>query len=219
VTTVHQPQDQPDRARSLEQYRRAVRGYDEHMRFGRRLRRKLIDRLALRPGQTVLDVGCGTGLSFPLIQQLIGPEGRLIGVELSPDMLACARDRVADHGWENVTLIEAPAEEAVIPEDFDAVLFFFTHDVIRSREALDNVFSRARPGARVGSAGGKWAPRWALPVNAVVRWQARDYVTTFEGFEHPWSRLALFAPDLEVRPAMLGGAYTAHGAIAGPGTG
>lgn len=205
--------DQPDRARSLEQYRRAVHGYDEHMRFGRRLRRKVIDSLALRRGETVLDIGCGTGLSFPLIQRLIGPQGRLIGVELSPDMLACARDRVADNRWENVTLIEAPAEQAIIPEDFDAVLFFFTHDVVRSREALNNVLSRARPGARVGSAGGKWAASWALPVNAVVRRQARDYVTTFEGFEHPWSHLALFAPDLEVRPAMLGGAYTAHGTI------
>ena len=196
-----------------------MHGYDEHMRFGRRLRRKLIDSLALRPGETVLDVGCGTGLSFPLIQHLIGPQGRLIGIEPSPEMLACARDRVANHRWENVTLIEAPAEEAIIPEDFDAVLFFFTHDVVRSRDALNNVFSRARPGARVGSAGGKWAARWVLPVNAVVRRQARDYVTTFEGFEQPWSNIALFAPDLEVQPAMLGGAYTAHGTIAATHTG
>jgi ubiquinone/menaquinone biosynthesis C-methylase UbiE len=51
------------------------------------LHRRAVDRLAPEPGQSVLDVGCGTGLSFELIEEGIGPAGRLVGVELSPEML------------------------------------------------------------------------------------------------------------------------------------
>ena len=206
----------PDPQRALELYRRVARGYDRHMRFADRVRAAAHERLALAPGDTVLDVACGTGLSFAAIQERIGGEGRLIGIEPSPDMIAQAREKVARAGWENVDLIEARAEEAEIPADADAVLFFFTHDVLRSEPALENVFAHVRAGARVVSAGGKWAPWWAPIVNAVVWWQARRYVTTFEGFDAPWSRLGLRVPDLEVRPQIFGGAYLAWGTAATP---
>ncbi len=206
----------PDPQRALEQYRRAAPGYDHHMRFADRVRAEAHQRLAPRPGDTVLDVACGTGLSFAAIQERIGPTGRLIGIEPSPDMIAQAREKVAQAGWQNVDLVDARAEEAEIPAQADAVLFFFTHDVLRSEPALNNVFAHVRPGARIVAAGGKWAPWWAPIVNAVVWWQARSYVTTFEGFDRPWSRLGLRVAELEVRPKVFGGAYLACGAAATP---
>jgi demethylmenaquinone methyltransferase/2-methoxy-6-polyprenyl-1,4-benzoquinol methylase len=42
----------------------------------------------LTAGETVIDVACGTGLTFALIEDLIGPDGRVIGMDLSPEMLA-----------------------------------------------------------------------------------------------------------------------------------
>lgn len=58
-----------------------------------RWRRKLIAKLELSPGSTVLDVGCGTGNDFPLIEQAIGSSGRIIGVDYSGRMLERARDQ------------------------------------------------------------------------------------------------------------------------------
>jgi SAM-dependent methyltransferase len=109
-------------------------------------------------GNVVIDAACGTGLSFPLIEERIGAEGRLIGVDLSDEMLAKARQKVTEAGWKNVTLIEGAADEATIPVEADAVFFHFAHDVMRTPAALENIFRHARPGASIVSAGGKRAP-------------------------------------------------------------
>jgi SAM-dependent methyltransferase len=206
-----------DRQRVLEQYRERVKGYDRHMWFARRGRRAAVERLGLRPGGVVADVGCGTGLSFAAVEARIGPDGRLIGVELSPEMLELARERVERHGWQNVELIEAAAEEAQLPESPEALLFVYTHDVLRSPAALSNLFGQAGPRARVAATGGKWPPRWALPVYGFVRWQAPRYVTTLEGFDQPWTRLQEYVPDLRVQQNWLlaGAEYVAWGTAGG----
>lgn len=201
----------PDRARALDQYRRAAPRYDRHMWFARGTHREAVRRLELRPGQVVLDVACGTGLNFEAIEEAIGSGGRLIGLDLSPEMLALARKRVDAAGWQNVTLVEAPAEEAEIPAEPDALLFSFAHDVLRSPAALNRLLSLARPGARVVAAGGKWPPRWLVPVHAYVSVQAPRFVTTMEGFDRPWTLLAERVRDLQVKQRSLGGAYVAWG--------
>src|SRR3990172_11438457 len=108
----------PSREMALELYRRMASKYD---RRGARwpfagLRRRAVDLLHLKPGDSVLDVGCGTGLAFPLLEEAIGSQGRIIAIDQSPDMLARARERVRTSGWENVTLIQSPVEEATIPQ-------------------------------------------------------------------------------------------------------
>jgi len=203
----------PDRERALEQYRHAAARYDRHMWFARGTHRAGVARLELEPGQVVLDVACGTGLNFERIEERIGPSGRLIGLDLSPEMLALARERVEAAAWDNVTLVEAAAEEAELPAEPDALLFAFAHDVLRSPAALDQLLGRARPGARVVAAGGKWPPRWIVPVHAYVSVQAPRFVTTMEGFDRPWTLLAERVGDLEVETRSLGGAYVAWGQI------
>ena len=103
--------DTPDTQIVKARYRLHAAGYDTTMRFSDRIRAEAIHRLDLKPGESVLDIGCGTGMSFDLIQQGIGAEGRIIGVELSPDMLGIAREKVERNGWENVTLIQGDALE------------------------------------------------------------------------------------------------------------
>jgi demethylmenaquinone methyltransferase/2-methoxy-6-polyprenyl-1,4-benzoquinol methylase len=205
--------ERPDPKEALEKYSGLAPTYDRLTRRSAPMRRLAVKRLDLQPGQTVLDIGCGTGLTFSLLEKQIGPEGRLVGVDLSGDMLALARARVEAHDWSNVTLIEASAEEAEIPFPVDAVISVLTHDVMRSRPALENIVRHTKPGGRIAVTGAKWAPRWALPVNAYVRYIARQYVTTFEGFDRPWSLLKELVPNLEVRPILLGGAYVAWGTL------
>jgi ubiquinone/menaquinone biosynthesis C-methylase UbiE len=204
----------PDRAAALEQYRQAAPAYDRHMRRFARWERLAVDRLELRDGETVIDVACGTGLNFPLLEAAVGATGHVIGIELSPEMAAQARERIARCGWSNVTLVEAPAEEAVFDAKADAALFAFTHDVLQLPRAVANVVAHLKPGGRVSSVGAKYGARWNFIVNFFVRRAARPYVTTFEGLDHPWRNLERYAPSLEARDLALGGAYLASGPVA-----
>lgn len=199
-----------EQQRTLEKYRRKAATYDESTRLTR-LRRRFVDRLRLRPGNIVLDVACGTGLNFALIEQAIGDNGRLIGVDLSPEMLGKARDKVSRNGWHNVILINSPVEEAQIPEQVDAAFFSFTHDVMRSPRALENVMRHVKPNGRVVAAGSKWAPWWAVPVNICVWYVVRQYTTTFEGLASPWTHLSRLVSNLQIEVVMLGSVYIASG--------
>jgi ubiquinone/menaquinone biosynthesis C-methylase UbiE len=203
----------PDAAEAIEQYRRAAPGYDEHMRRFSRWQRMAVDRLGLRVGETVIDVACGTGLNFPLLEERIGAEGKVIGIDLSPEMLAIARQRVGARGWGNVELIEASVDQAHLRELADAALFSFTHDVLQSPEAVANVVRHLRPAARVSSVGAKYAARWNFPVNFAVRRAARPYVTTFEGLERPWHELERYTGGMKHSSLALGGAYVAWGEV------
>ena len=201
----------PDPQLAIARYRAHAPGYDASAARTMALRRRTVARLALRPGQTVLDVACGTGLSFPLLQGGVGESGRIVGVELSPDMLGLARERCAREGWRNVTLIESAMEDAQIPGPVDAILFNFTHDVLRSPRALERIFAAARPGARVAVAGMKLAPWWMAPANVLVRAQARPYMTTFEGLARPWDLLERHLAGFERASVLFGTGYIGWG--------
>ncbi len=179
-----------------------------------RLRRRTIAALDLVPGDAVLDVACGTGLSFPLLVAGVGATGRVTGVELSADMARRARERIAQAGWANVTLIESAVEETRLTGAFDAVLFNFTHDVLQSPAALARLFAAAKPVARVAVSGSKLLPWWLAPVNAIVRRINAPYVTTFAGMRRPWRYLIEYVPDLRIRAALWGAGYVAQGRYA-----
>jgi demethylmenaquinone methyltransferase/2-methoxy-6-polyprenyl-1,4-benzoquinol methylase len=180
------------------------------------LRRRTIAALRLAPGDSVLDVACGTGLSFPLLAAAVGPAGRVTGVELSPAMARLARERIARTGWGNVALIESSAEDAQLAGAFDAVLFNFAHDVLQSPAALARIFAAAKPGARVAAAGSKFLPWWLAPANAVVRRMNAPYVTTLAGMRRPWRYLIEHVPDLRIGSALWGAGYLASGRSRGP---
>ncbi len=74
-----------------------------------RWRKPAVEALRPQPGDTVLDLACGTGLNFPHLIQRIGPSGRLVGVDFTLPMLKRARRRIARQRWDNVTLLEGDA--------------------------------------------------------------------------------------------------------------
>jgi SAM-dependent methyltransferase len=100
------------------------------------LRRAAVARLALSPGDRVLDLGCGTGLSLPLLREAVGEKGTVYGVDASPDMLARAQRCIEGAGWTNVHLIEADADRFGLPELVHGLLAFFTHDILASSVAI-----------------------------------------------------------------------------------
>lgn len=203
----------PNLIQSIANYRDLAAGYDRNCTRVMPLREEAIARLALQPGDVVVDVASGTGLSFPLLMSAIGPQGRLIAIESSPDMMALARQRVADAGWRNVTLIERSADDAEIPIAFDAVLFHFTHDVMQSPHALSRIFASAKSGARIAVAGAKLRSWWLAPVNFWMLWRGRRYLTTFTGLREPWAGLLRYVPDLSVESRLVGTAYVGAGTV------
>ncbi len=207
----------PDRHAAIEMYRRRAGVYDLELALFEPIRRRAIERLVLQRGQTVLDVGCGTGLSLEGLRQAVGPRGRIVGIEQCPAMIEKARERIARHRWRNVTLLCSPVEAAQIPLQAHAALFHFTHDILRRPEALENVFAHLKPGARVVASGLKWAGPFGHPLNLLVWPAAWHSVTSFEGLSRPWSRLAAHG-DFAVESAWAGAVYIASGRLT-PGAG
>ena len=87
------------------------------------IRARAVRRLGLRPGDRVLEVGCGTGRNFPHLVPAVGGTGHVYGVDWSPGMLEIARKRCARNKWENVTLLLRHAVEYSLPETVNGVLF------------------------------------------------------------------------------------------------
>jgi demethylmenaquinone methyltransferase/2-methoxy-6-polyprenyl-1,4-benzoquinol methylase len=85
-------------------------------------RTRAIKKLSLQRGDCVIELGCGTGLNFPFLIEQIGPEGRLIGVDLTPGMLDIARVRVERFGWKNVELTQSDIAAYDFPKRVNGVL-------------------------------------------------------------------------------------------------
>jgi ubiquinone/menaquinone biosynthesis C-methylase UbiE len=205
----------PNRSTAIRQYRSRARIYDLELALFEPVRQRAIGRLRLKSGDRVLDVGCGTGLSFSALEGLVGPEGSIVGIEQSPEMIERARARAADNGWQNVALIAASVEEAAIPLAADAALFHFTHDIMRTRNALANVCRHLKPGGRIVAAGLKWAPVRTMPLNILVWNAAMRSTSTLEGLARPWSHLEPLVSELVLEQMLGGTVYIASGVVAG----
>ena len=208
----------PDREVAILRYRSLARGYDSSTRFVARMRRRAIERLSLREGQVVLDVACGTGPMLPELARRVGARGRVIGIEQSPEMITIARARVRrEELGAVVTLIEVSAEDVCLEQVADALLFFYTHDVLQSPQALEHLFRHARQGARVVAAGARFRPDWwAAPLNLWTAWRARRYLTTYGGLLRPWRNLEPYCPDFRpVTSNFLGSGYLGVGTFTG----
>ncbi len=151
----------------IETYRKRAGHYDitSQLYFRQRAhRRRAVQALRLRPGNTVVEIACGTGLNFPLIEREIGPEGRIIGVDLTGAMLAHAERRVETNGWRNVSLVQADAAEFEFPSGVDAILATYAHALLPEPGQV------IAHGAAALSDGGRWVvldvkipdntPRW-----------------------------------------------------------
>jgi ubiquinone/menaquinone biosynthesis C-methylase UbiE len=201
-------------------YARIARRYDRAVRlfplFGVRIghyRREAIRALNVSAGATVVELGCGTGLNFPLLQEVVGPSGRIIGVDLSREMLHQARRRVVQHGWPNVDLCQNDLAEYSFPPDVDGVLSTFA---ITLSPEYDAVIQRA---ARALCAGGrmvvvdfKRADSWPVWLLQLAAWLNRSFAVTLDlGERHPWESIARHMKPTEISHYYGGAVYLAAG--------
>ena len=197
--------------RRLAAYGERARSYERDTAAFQPYRSAVVEALPLRSGHVVLDVGCGTGLCCGLLRDRVGPEGGVVGIEESPEMAAVAREHIACAGWDNVTVVQAPAEDAEIGLTADAALFCAVHDILQSPDALRNVVTRLRPGAWVAAGGGKWAAPMMVALNAMVGALHAPYVRSFSGFDCPWQHLERLVEDVQVREMAFGSGYVMTG--------
>jgi SAM-dependent methyltransferase len=201
-----------DPQRSLAHYGELASQYDAITRRIDETRNRAIDALRLQRGETVVDAGCGTGWCVPRLLERVGDEGRVFGFDPSRPMLEVARARMNGHSA-RVEFLDAAAGAARIPPATDAILFSYTHDLLRSRSDLDNVLGQARPGTRVVAVGTKLFAPWLFFANWFVRYRHRGYITDFESLEAPWSLLATYLEDFAVTTSGLRQHYIAAGRL------
>jgi ubiquinone/menaquinone biosynthesis C-methylase UbiE len=139
-------------------YRKKAKHYDITSRLypapgypQRSQRLQAVQALGLRPGDTVIDLACGTGLNFSLLQQAVGPGGRIVGVDLTDAMLAQAQDRVKENDWRNVSLVQADAAGFAFPAEVNAILS--TYALTQVPECAEVIAH----GSAALAAGGRWA--------------------------------------------------------------
>ncbi|HET7589322.1 MAG TPA: class I SAM-dependent methyltransferase [Solirubrobacterales bacterium] len=110
-------------------------------------RRKAVAALGLKSGDTVLEVGAGTGRNFPYLAEAVGSGGSVIAIDASAGMLREAGKLVAQRGWSNVLLQHQDAAQLEIDRDVDAVLFSLSYSAMpEPKRALARAWEHLRPG-------------------------------------------------------------------------
>ncbi len=176
-------------------------------------RKKAVEALALKPGMTVVEIGCGTGLNFPLVQEKIGPKGKLIGVDLTDAMLAQAQKRVERHGWSNVELVQSDAALYEFPPDIDGIYSTFALTLVKE---FDQVIKR---GATALNVGGRWVvadfkmpSNWLAKLAPLFVLLTRPFGVTMDLAErHPWESLEEHLQNLSMQELYGGMVYVARG--------
>jgi demethylmenaquinone methyltransferase/2-methoxy-6-polyprenyl-1,4-benzoquinol methylase len=147
-----------------------------------------INKLSLRRGNCVIELGCGTGLNFPFLMEQIGPEGRLIGVDLTPGMLDIARVRVEQSGWENVKLMQSDIAVYDFPEGVNGVLATGLFGYIPEYDRVIKAASQALvPGGHLAILDGKQPENLPAWLFKIVLQLGRPFGYTPEYFNvRPW---------------------------------
>ncbi len=196
---------------SIQKYRAKADQYDASAEYTMPLRKRTIALLRLQPGDVVLDVGAGTGLSYQLLLDAVGPTGKVLAFEQSPDMFVYAQDRVARHAMGQVWHVCATAEQVQLPQKVDAVLWNYVHDISRTPEAVANIMRYTKPGARIAMAGVKFFPWWTGPLNLLAWAKNRPYNAKAADLWAPWDIVEPYCDNFQRSSTMWGMGYIAQG--------
>ena len=171
-----------------------------------------VEALELAPGDHVLDLACGTGPNFPYLQEAVGPEGLVIGVDFSAGMIERATTKVTNEGWDQVFAIEGDARNLDIdvlsskvgePVKLSGIIVSLGLSVIPQwQDVLEATFALLEPNARYVIFD-IHTQRW-VPTTSVVRWVAQADMS-----RQPWTHLESLGISCEHR--YLKGSSHLHG--------
>jgi demethylmenaquinone methyltransferase/2-methoxy-6-polyprenyl-1,4-benzoquinol methylase len=169
--------------------------------------------LHLKQGDCVIELGCGTGLNFPLIIEQIGPGGRFVGVDLTPKMLECAQERVDHSGWKNVELVQSDIAEYDFPEGINGILATGVFGYVAEYDRVIKAASQALvPGGRLVILDGKEPerlPSWLFKIVLKLGRPfgfSRDYLKN-----HSWESVERFFHETSFQEMYGGMLYISSG--------
>jgi len=186
--------------------------------FIKPLRQRAVQLLQLKPGDRVLDVGCGPGGAFPYLVDAVGPSGEVVGVEISPEIAINARRRIEKNRWGNVQVIVSDARGVKLEGKFDGLLMFAAADIYASPQALDNLFPYLTNDARVVAFGAKLSHhRFGWILNPLLRlaFLKLSFPSTPAIDSQPWRLLEERVGELTVEEHFFGWMFLAWGSING----
>ncbi|HEY2527620.1 MAG TPA: methyltransferase domain-containing protein [Xanthobacteraceae bacterium] len=178
----------------------------------RDLRRRAVVHLGLRRGDSVLEIGCGTGRNFPHLRDAVGPVGQIYGVDISSGMLSKARQLRDDNHWHNIELHECDAAEFTSPQPLDAVLFSLSYNTMpHHRAVLRRAWQQLRPGGRLVILDAKVpagvGEKLILPLSL---WLMKRTLLG-NPLIHPWKELAAIAEHVDMSECLFGSYYICRG--------
>jgi Methylase involved in ubiquinone/menaquinone biosynthesis len=184
------PPDEAQR-RAAFTYNAAADFYDRSpLRFWNYFGEQTIALLSLQPGSSVLDVCCGAGASALPAAKLVGPRGKVIGVDLANELLELARAKAAQQHFGNIQFELGDMLSLRFPSrSFDAVVcvfgIFFVPDMAK---AVRELWRLVRPGGQLAVT--TWGPNLFEPANTAF-WRSINNVRAelYKGF-HPWDRIS-----------------------------
>lgn len=176
-------------------------------------REQAIESLHLKVGDTVVDIGCGTGANFPLLVERVGQNGKIIGVDFTGAMLAKARERVEQRQWRNVELVQSDAASYQFPDKIDGVISTFA--IIYIPE-FDDVI---RNGGRSLVAGGRLAvldfklpDGWISRLAPFAVFDTRPWGLSKEmASRHPWESISRYLKRMQLTERYGGFVFLAVG--------
>jgi len=176
-------------------------------------RRRGIDLLRLVPGDTVVEIGCGTGANFADLEAAVGPSGRIIGVDLTRAMLNQARARIRRRGWSNVTLVECNAVEYAFPDQVRGVLSTFALTLVPDYDDVIRNAARALVGgSRFVVVDFRAPDGWPDGLLRAIVPLFRPFGVTFDlRTRHPWESLAKHLHLVSMEERYFGTTYIAAG--------
>jgi ubiquinone/menaquinone biosynthesis C-methylase UbiE len=149
VPKSNAPTPDEQKRRVMDNFNAMAANYDS-LEFTQRVAKHLLELANLKAGESVLDVGTGTGLVATVAAHTVGTTGKVVGVDFSPEMLAQAKQKATEISW--LEFREGDAEHLDLPgEQFDVVLYasslFFVPDML---QAVRESWRVLKPGGRIG---------------------------------------------------------------------
>ena len=179
----------------------------------RRYRERAVRGLKLRPGEVVLDLGCGTVLNMPLLHDAVGAGGRIVCVDLSTEMLSRARRRAERHGFTNVELVRADLAAYWPPPVIDEALATFALEMVPEYdEIVQRVSAALSDRGRLAVYGLKHPQRWPAWLVQLGVWVTAPFGVSraYETFR-PYEAVREHLSEIEYCEFLFGAAYLCVG--------
>lgn len=201
-------------------YRKRAKNYDFTVQLynllGFRIdsyRREAIESLDLRPGNTVIDIACGTGANFSMLRSHVGENGKIIGVDFTDAMLAQARELIEKRRWRNVELVQSDAALYRFPDRVDGVLSTFaTIYMPEFDEVIRNGSKSLVDGGRMVILDFKLPESWISRLAPFALVDTRPWGLSVEmASRHPWESIAKYLQHTRLTERYGGFVFIAAG--------